>query len=213
MLTTTEKGQFYLYQNLNASTCLALEPWEINLPFSVGIRNISKEERDMVKLPNFQFSVIVGIMLSDDLSLSRNNRYKNAHLSFKQSLGNSGYLWFTFSLLAHYCSSSPKLTTSLRNGVYNYGLEFFTRALPCFTELHPLFYPNGIKEIPQNIYELLTPIALAHLIMGDRVARPYGLQICTDSYSLPCTVRLMNAIIMRYGLDCTLHTKGEAQPS
>lgn len=128
-----------------------------------------------------------------------------------KSLGNSGYLWFTFSLLAHYCSSSPKLTTSLRNGVYNYGLEFFTRALPCFTELHPLFYPNGIKEIPQNIYELLTPIALAHLIMGDGVARPYGLQICTDSYSLPCTVRLMNAIIMRYGLDCTLHTKRAGQ--
>jgi hypothetical protein len=35
------------------------------------------------------------------------------------------------------------------------------------TELHSLFYPNGIKIIPKDIYNMLTPVALAHLIMGD----------------------------------------------
>ena len=35
--------------------------------------------------------------------------------------------------------------------------------MPCITELYHLFYVNPDKKvIPQNIYELLTPVALAH---------------------------------------------------
>jgi hypothetical protein len=47
--------------------------------------------------------------------------------------------------------------------------------------------------------------------MGDGVSRPYGLQLCTDSYSLPDVVRLMNVLIIRYELGCTLHKKRENQ--
>jgi len=63
--------------------------------------------------------------------------------------------------------------------------------MPCLTELHSLFYPNGVKIVPQNIYELLTPIALAHLIMGDGSVERHGLIICTDSYSIEDVIRLM----------------------
>lgn len=75
------------------------------------------------------------------------------------------------------------------------------------TELHSLFYPNGVKIIPSNIYELLTPIALAHLIMGDGDARPHGLIICSNSYSIQDVVQLMNALTIRYRLDCNLRLK------
>lgn len=47
--------------------------------------------------------------------------------------------------------------------------------------------------------------------MGDGVARPYGLQLCTDSYPLPDVVRLMNVLTIRYQLVCTLHKKRENQ--
>ena len=59
--------------------------------------------------------------------------------------------------------------------------------------------------IPNNIYELLTPVALAHLIMGDGTTKNSGLIICTDSYSIQDVVRLMNVLILRYDLNCTLH--------
>jgi len=72
------------------------------------------------------------------------------------------------------------------------------------TELHSLFYPNGIKIIPQNIFELLTPIALAHMIMGDGSWQRHGLIICTDSYTVQDVVRLMNVLIIRYRLECIL---------
>lgn len=91
----------------------------------------------------------------------------------------------------------------------SYSIEFFTRSLPCFTELHSIFYVNGVKVIPHNIYDLLTPIALAHWICGDGSAKPHGLVICTDSYDLPSVIRLMNVLIIRYRLDCTLRYNGQ----
>jgi hypothetical protein len=81
-----------------------------------------------------------------------------------------------------------------------------TRALPCFTELHSLFYSNGVKIVPHHeIYELLTPAVLAHLIMGDGKFLSKGISICTDSYTIQDVVRLMNVLILRYELKCTLH--------
>lgn len=47
-----------------------------------------------------------------------------------------------------------------------YALQFFTRSLLGFTELHTNFYIKSqtggfVKIVPQNIYDLLTPVALA----------------------------------------------------
>jgi hypothetical protein len=76
--------------------------------------------------------------------------------------------------------------------------------MPCITELRSLFYPNGVKIVPHNIYELLTPIALAHLIMGDGSVQRHGLIICTNSYSVQDVIRLMNVLMIRYRLKCNL---------
>jgi hypothetical protein len=72
----------------------------------------------------------------------------------------------------------------------------------CITQLHYLFYPNGVQIISNNIYELLTPVALAHMIMGDGTAIPHGLIICTNSYSVQDVVLLMNILMIRYRLEC-----------
>ncbi|GAA4910320.1 hypothetical protein GCM10023405_35480 [Streptomonospora salina] len=90
-----------------------------------------------------------------------------------------------------------------------YGVQFFTRSLPCFTELYSLFYPNKIKVIPVNIYDLLTPVALAHLIMGDGESRTSGLVLCTNSFTVQDVVRLMNVLIIRYRLGCVLRLKNQ----
>jgi len=41
--------------------------------------------------------------------------------------------------------------------------------------------------------------------MGNGSARPHGLTICTNNYSLEDVVRLMNVLMIRYRLECTLH--------
>lgn len=56
----------------------------------------------------------------------------------------------------------------------------------------------------------MTPVALAHLIMGDgAVMRGKGLIICTDSFNTKDVILLMNVLIIKYGLSCTLHKNRE----
>ena len=117
-----------------------------------------------------------------------------------------------FNQLSHYCSSVPYFVTSGRAGKINYALGFFTRALPCFTELHSLFYVNKVKVIPEDLYNILTPVALAHVLMGDGVAKDSGLIICTDSFTIPDIVRLINVLIVKYRLDCRLRYHTPTQP-
>lgn len=113
-------------------------------------------------MPHFQYSVLVGLILSDAHLRYVSSHHKNVRLEFGQSIKNKGYFWFVFNLLSHYCSSFPNINYSIRNGTHVSQYRFATRALPCFTELHNLFYVNKIKVIPHNIYEILTPLALAH---------------------------------------------------
>jgi hypothetical protein len=51
-----------------------------------------------------------------------------------------------FNQLSHLCSHGPSLVSSVKLGKRHYGLQFFTRTLPCFTQLHSLFYLNASKR-------------------------------------------------------------------
>ena len=84
-------------------------------------------------------------------------------------------------------------------------MQFSTRKYPCLNELYHLFYKK-IKIIPYNIYDLLTPIALAHWIMDDGVKRNKGLVLCTDSFSISDVVSASHSNVLRikYGLITTI---------
>jgi LAGLIDADG DNA endonuclease family len=170
------------------------------LPTTVGLGRMSKIVSDMIYFTPFIKEVIVGLLLSD-ASIQRRKPTWNARLGFTQSLSHFSYFWHVFSILSHYCSSVPYLTSSL--GRFP-GLGFYTRAFPCFTELHTLFYIEGVKVIPAIIFDLLTPVALAHWIMGDGSYKQGGLIICTDSFSIPDVVLLINVLIVKYQLECSL---------
>jgi hypothetical protein len=172
----------------------------------VGIK-FTLKQLAMVELAPCQYSVIIGLLLSDGWITFGSKTHKNARLGFAQSGAHSEYFWFVFLSLSHYCSSYPMVRNRTSFGKETIELQFFTRSMPCMTELYYLFYPNGVKIIPNNIYELLTPVALAHMIMGDGTARKYGLEICTNSYSIEDVVRLMNVLMIRYRLECTIRLK------
>jgi len=74
-----------------------------------------------------------------------------------------------FNTLKHYSPSLPVVNIGKLKGSIFYALTLRTRALPCFTELHNLFYVKSnihegkeIKIVPVDIFNLLTPVALAH---------------------------------------------------
>jgi hypothetical protein len=141
--------------------------------------------------------VIVGLLLSD-ANLQLNSSTANARLMFEQSFAHFDYFWHVFRILSPYCLSYPRFRARLWLNSINFSLTLITIALPCLTDLRNLFYVNGIKCIPTDIFNPLTPVALAHWIQGDGEARDYGLILCTDSYTLQDVAILMNVLIIRY---------------
>lgn len=206
--SSKSSNNYLSFSNNEIKQPMSLVVWGTNLTSTVGIGRFTKQVRDMIQLPIFQKSVIIGLILSDGWLRFPSKTSKSALIGLKQSLAHSDYVWFVFFSLCHYCNNLPQLKKGIRAGIPFYVLEFVTRSLPCFTELYEIFYVNGVKvELapPKNIYELLTPVAFAHLILGDGGFKSKGIYLCTDSYTIQDVVRLMNVLIIRYELKCTLH--------
>ena len=102
----------------------------------------------MFKLPQYQRSVIIGLLLSDGWLAYASKNNKNARLGFEQSYVRNEYVWSVYNVLSHYCSSLPAVKFRVRKGIGSSSIRFTTRSLPCFSELHYLFYLNKIKKNP-----------------------------------------------------------------
>lgn len=189
--------------------------WGIILTSTVGYGRFTKQIRNMIALPFFQQSILIGILLSDGYLWS-DKPYNNYRFHFKQTFSRFEYVLYVFQYFSHYCNILPflKIESGYRdNKKYNYSsIEFYTRAFPCFTQYNNLFYKNKIKVLPEDIFNLLTPVALAHWIMGDGAYKSHDLILCTDSFSILEVVKLINVLIIRYELECKIHFHTSTQP-
>ena len=197
--------------NKNIYEAKSLVPFGTNLGTGIGGGRVLKRISQMYVLHKYPYSVVIGLMLSDgwtDFPKDKNN----ARLGFSQSFDKFEYFWYVFNSLEHYCAGLPTYRIRKKTNNYLYSLTLQTRRLSCFSEIHKMFYPNGKKIIPDNIYNLLDPLCLAHWIMGDgKYVESGGLRLCTNSYSLKEVVKLINVLILRYDLNCTIHKAGSEQ--
>jgi len=100
---------------------------------------------------------------------------------FKQGSIHSSYLVYLYDLFYDFCLTSPKFRGyyDKRTHTAYVSIYFNTRALPIFYYYHSLFYINGIKTIPSNIGELLTPIGLAYWAMDNGYISDSKFFLCT----------------------------------
>ena len=178
--------------------------WGNNMSPGFFYGRLNRQVLNMYKLNNLQYSVIIGLLLSDGWLIYSSKNAVNPRLGFKQSFSKFLYFFKVYQILSPFCNSLPSFIISKRNNKIIYSLQIFTRSLPCLIEHHSNFYINNKKLIPQDIYNLLDPVALAHWICGDGQAREYGLVLCTDSYSIKAVVLLVNVLIIKYNLICTI---------
>ena len=196
-----------------SSTSIVIWNNHPTLGSTLDLAKLTNYIRDIMYIPTFHLSILVGLLLSD-AGLSKQRNSKNARLGFKQSMIHFPFLWSTFMLLSHFCSSISYIDNAKLKDKLYYGIRMDTRAYSCLTNLHELFYipitqPDGKisykKIVPLDIYNLLTPIALAYWIMGDGYGNTWkGLYLCTDSFSNYDIVRLMNVLLIRYNIHSSL---------
>ena len=174
-------------------------------PTSLGstlkYKGFSRKLREMCQIPVHLQSIILGVLLSDGW-LYKNKSGKTL-LALKQT--NFEYLWLVYTKLSHYCRSLPSITKTNVKGKNFTSVMFATRVYPCFTEWYHLFYQEGKKVVPLDLYNMLTYEALAYWIMGNGTKVNKGLTIQTQSFTIQECVFIISVLIYKYNLKCSIH--------
>jgi hypothetical protein len=175
---------------------------------------LTKLERLDFTLTPKTTEIIIGLCLGD-LYISKRTLCSNPSLRFRQGIVHEDYILHLYELFKEFCSVAPKtqiLKPDKRTGKVYSSIYFMTYALPCFKELHELFYVEGKKVVPLNIKELLTPLSLAYWLCDDgafdKVNR--AVRLCTHSFSLEEVNLLINVLETKWNLKCNIN-KGSGQ--
>lgn len=148
--------------------------------------------RSKVELPTYLDQVLIGLLLSDG-SLEKSSYTSLPRLSVMFGSLHLPYLFYLYNLFEPYTGTGINILDIINkktNKIYSEGV-FKTVSLPCFLLYHKMFYvpkPCGkgyIKIVPSNINELMSPVVLAHLIMGDGNFKSYDgiIRIYTNSFT------------------------------
>ena len=167
---------------------------------------------------SYLFQALIGLILSDMSVLRAKTRSTGAHpnskrvsnsrLRFGQGWPNVMFLWHVYTLLMEYCSVFPYsgVTLNKSTGSTDVGFFFNTITLPCFNYFYDIFHVDRVKVVPTMIYDLLTPVGLAYLIMGDGSyhIRDGYVVICTEGFTNPDNLLLMSVLVNKFGLSCRI---------
>jgi hypothetical protein len=151
--------------------------------------------------------ILVGCILGD---LNIRIQSVNASLRFTQGLVHEKYLLHLYNLFKTYCSGEPKTydaPVDKRTGKSYSCISFDSYSLPCFNELHELFYVDGKKVVPSNIAELLTALGLAYWISDDGGFDKSNNRVTlnTQSFTLAEVELLISVLSDKFGLNCTIN--------
>lgn len=195
--------------------CTDLVIYGTNLENNVFNKKFTSIVSYMINIPNNILYILTGLILSDGhiSYLGKNKQNKidnytvliNSRFYFKQYIHHTEYLLYIFNLLSHYCISFPKTRKVYFKGKEFYAIEFYTRALPCFTLLRNKFYNGRIKIIPNDIYDYINYESLAHIIMSDGSYKHKGLSLNLQNFTLKELIFLMNIINIKFNINSTLH--------
>lgn len=127
-----------------------------------GIKKLSKAERAKVLIPDEVKEILIGILLGD-AHIARRTATCNSRLMYAQTaVAHKEYFNHVLSIFLPFCVTSYTYQSSINidkrtNKSYS-SISFTTMQLPCFNEYRDLFYNKNIKVVPDNIYDLLTPM-------------------------------------------------------
>lgn len=156
-------------------------------------------------------SIFYGSLLGD-AHAERRSLGNGTRISFLQESNHAEYLLWLHNTVANlgYCNATvPKIQTRLGiKGSLRYIIRFHTYTYTSLNSFHDDWYNNGIKRVPVNIGEFLTPLALALWIMDDGARVKSGLKLCTNSFTYQDCRRLSNILFDKYELKTTVQSAG-----
>jgi ubiquinol-cytochrome c reductase cytochrome b subunit len=154
-------------------------------------------------------SILMGSLLGDAHAERHGN---GTRICFQQEDSHNSYLlWFHnyLSVLGYSNKLIPKIATRLgKNGKLRYVSRFKTYTFSNFNWIQESFYVNGIKVVPKNIGDYLSPLALAVWIQDDGGKVSSGLKIATNSFSYDEVEFLAKLLRDKYNLKVSVIKTG-----
>jgi hypothetical protein len=95
-------------------------------------------------LSKTQSDIVIGTMLGDGYMRCKTN----AHLQITHSINQKEYVDWMYGVLKNCVLTQPK---PYKGNGKRIGYRFFTRSLPCFTDIYKQFYKDKRKIIPPNL--------------------------------------------------------------
>lgn len=175
-----------------------------------GIKRLTKEERSFYSITDNIGEILVGILLSDG-HISRRTKTSNPRFHFHQSgkIQKRPYFYLVYESFKIFCTKdySNYIRTWIdKKTKQEYSsISFTTMQLPCFISIHNAWYLNGRKRVPNNIMDILTPIGLAHWIMGDGSRQNKGLHLSVYSFTTDEVNLLIKVLNNKFGVKCSIH--------
>ena len=127
----------------------------------------------------------------------------NYRLKMSHSIKQQEYVLWKYDILKDWILTEPKIYEKTKS------ITIRTISHPELTDLHAIFYRDKKKIIPQNIEELLSPLALAVWFMDDgnivrRNDKIIGLHLNTQSFTLREHKRLQDILNNTYKISTTI---------
>ena len=169
-----------------------------------GILRIGPHNKDVL-------SIIFGSLLGDAYAEKRAGGL-GTRIIFYQEAVHVGYLYYLHKLFSNlgYCNPKIPVVTSRLGpkGKIRQIVRFRTWTYTSFNWIHELWYKNNIKQVPANIAEYLTPLALAIWIMDDGFKVGKGLKFSTNSFSYNECLILVKALNDNFNLKASVQSAG-----
>jgi len=154
-----------------------------------------------VDLSPDQESVLIGTLLGDGCLAMHGH---HARLHVKHKAAHRSLAEFKRSTFESYLSMALHEFDQRLGGKRYPCVQFVTRTSPVFTHWRRRFYVDGRKQIPDDITDLLTPLAIAVWSMDDGSADHCGVTIQTHSFDHDEVERLARALSEGFDIVATI---------
>lgn len=166
-------------------------------------KGYSKSKLPLINKDDYE--ILYGLLLGD-LFISRKNN-ENASMRFEQSVIHQEYLEHLFEKFKYLCTKNVSVKIAKRKVFNTSSVYFTTRQLITITELHNMFYKNGVKIVPLIIGSLLTEISLAYWVMDDGENHKSGYILNTSGFSLNDIKVLQAVLYENWSLETSIHSR------
>ena len=160
--------------------------------------------------PRHQYDVIIGSLLGDGRLECRSigKRYPvSARLRIHQSDRQREYVFWKYEQLKNLVTRAPRRIKAGHDTKRDkdwYSWYFHTKTLEDFGLLHHWFYRDGVKVLPEAIFDILTPRALAVWFMDDGSNTKESYTINTHCFPFGDQIRIVKFLEEKYGIVATI---------